>query len=684
MATNPVIRRIPRDKLLSVFKTPELVKLFEDLLYGVGSTLPANIQIVESVADAATQQINLLIGPTGSEYIPHDGITVQSALDSVRPLQSYAELRAYAGRATTVRITSRGIAGFFYLDAADTTSADDGGLTIVDASGRRWKRLHDGSISPLWFGTLGDGVVNDATAIDNWLTWLCANGGTGFVPPGTYSMGAGVSAALSASVNIIVSAEANFVAAAGFPAGSRMFLITTGTGSDHVFQWEGGQFDATNQPNSGAGESNDIFSFNAENCARCKIVLDRTTAGANWLTSGSDSHLFIGGARNIHAEIGHCLGATDAGIYISSDITGALGNSLYATGNFEKCSVGIIVKRLFETWTIEANTVDCLNGVGGSSADNNLGAIVGAGSGCRIAVNAIRTERACSLIAAQGGSVEVVSVDMGVAITGYTSTTAKALYLSGSSRITGVVTAKGVNAGCVKGSNFRAVDCDRRTLDTTNYDATDNLMVINCDDVGKAFAEDANSARNFFIVKENNVTDASVLAGTNSSMHRANPSSSGFEMDEASISLAGIRGAEALRVVKTANQVNFLNVAGAVTGAGSGVLVTATGSDADVALTLATKGTGVVLVGGAAGAEALRVTKVASGVNAVQVFGSVTGSPVQVVARGSDAAIDLTLAPKGTGNVRIGTHTANADAPITGYITIKDQAGNLRKLAVIA
>lgn len=520
--------------------------------------------------------------------------------------------------------------------------------------------------------------------IDAWLTHLCANGGVGVVPAGTYTLAAGVTAALNASCSVVVSSGAKFVAGVGFPTGQRMFLISTGTGSNHTFRWEGGQFDATNQPNSGASESNDIFSFNAENCAHCKIILDRTTAGADWLTSGSDSHLFIGGARNVHAEIGHCLGAVDAGIYISSSVTGSIGNSLYAKGNFEKCNVGIIVKRLFETWTIDANVTDCVTGVGGGSADNGSGVTIAPGDGCQIRVNALRTERPCSLQAVAGGRVDVQAIQLGVSVGAYTSTSAKGLYLSGASKVTGVVNVAGVNASCTKGTGFRAVDCDRRTLDATNYDATDNLLIINCDDVGKAFAEDANSARNFFIVKENNVTAGSTLTGTNSSMHRANPSSSGFEMDEPVLSLAGLRGAEALRVLKTAGQVNFVQITGATAGAGSGVQVQAQGTDTNIPITLATKGTGSVLIGGAAGAESLRATKVASQVNAVDVTGSIAGAPVEVKSRGSDTNVDLQLTPKGSGAVRFGTHSALAAETVTGYITVKDAAGNTRKLAVVS
>jgi hypothetical protein len=54
--------------------------------------------------------------------------------------------------------------GFFEVDASDTTSADNGGTILVDASGRRWKRQYDGSVNLLWFAT-GDGTTDDSTAL---------------------------------------------------------------------------------------------------------------------------------------------------------------------------------------------------------------------------------------------------------------------------------------------------------------------------------------------------------------------------------------------------------------------------------------------------------------------------------------------------------------------------------------
>lgn len=49
-----------------------------------------------------------------------------------------------------------------------------------------------------------------------------------------------------------------------------------------------------------------------------------------------------------------------------------------------------------------------------------------------------------------------------------------------------------------------------------------------------------------------------------------------------------------------------------------------------------------------------------------------------------DANIDILFTPKGTGNVKFGTHSAIAAETITGYITIKDAGGTSRKLAVVS
>jgi len=73
----------------------------------------------------------------------------------------------------------------------------------------------------------------------------------------------------------------------------------------------------------------------------------------------------------------------------------------------------------------------------------------------------------------------------------------------------------------------------------------------------------------------------------------------------------------------------------------------------------------------------------AANVNYLQISGAAAGADPSITAMGTDAAIDIPIIPKGAGYVQFGTLTANADAPATGYITIKDAGGTLRKLMVM-
>lgn len=88
--------------------------------------------------------------------ISYDGGTAQDVLDTSKTMQNYTALRAYTGRATNIRITTPGIYGLFTRDDADTTTADNGGTVIVDAAGRRWKRVDLSIITPDIFGAKND------------------------------------------------------------------------------------------------------------------------------------------------------------------------------------------------------------------------------------------------------------------------------------------------------------------------------------------------------------------------------------------------------------------------------------------------------------------------------------------------------------------------------------------------
>ena len=81
-------------------------------------------------------------------------------------VQGYTALRAYAGAAVIVDVTSAGIAGRFAYDPSDTATADNGGTIIVGADGRRWKRLGAGaSLRASWFELDNTGITDNVTKL---------------------------------------------------------------------------------------------------------------------------------------------------------------------------------------------------------------------------------------------------------------------------------------------------------------------------------------------------------------------------------------------------------------------------------------------------------------------------------------------------------------------------------------
>lgn len=94
--------------------------------------------------------------------------------------------------------TNDGGEGLFIYDPTDTTTSDDGGMVIVDASGHRWKRNRGSEVSVKWFGATGNGSTDDTTSFQNWINYLRSNQaylglgnkttGDGYIPAGTYKI----------------------------------------------------------------------------------------------------------------------------------------------------------------------------------------------------------------------------------------------------------------------------------------------------------------------------------------------------------------------------------------------------------------------------------------------------------------------------------------------------------------
>jgi hypothetical protein len=85
-------------------------------------------------------------------------------IGSVRYVDSYAALRLLPKTGTPkATVFAPGIAGDFYLDTADTTSAEIIGILIVAADGGRWKRADQSMPNLEWFEIVG-GTTSDQTA----------------------------------------------------------------------------------------------------------------------------------------------------------------------------------------------------------------------------------------------------------------------------------------------------------------------------------------------------------------------------------------------------------------------------------------------------------------------------------------------------------------------------------------
>jgi hypothetical protein len=132
-------------------------------------------------------------------------------------------------------------------------------------------------------------------------------------------------------------------------------------------------------------------------------------------------------------------------------------------------------------------------------------------------------------------------------------------------------------------------------------------------------------------------------------------------------------------VTNTASAVNYVNITGAATGVTP--TISGQGSDSNVGVTLASKGVASVILMTNSQRQ-FDVYGPTSAVNYIRAAGATAGNAVSFTASGTDTNIDLTLTPKGTGNVRFGTYTGTVTA-VSGYIEIKDSGGTTRKLAVL-
>lgn len=133
--------------------------------------------------------------PLAEESSPSNGAALIARGDQI--VSSITELRALlktsASKFAFVNgyyAAGDGGGGQYWLDVADTTSADNGGTIIVATDGGRWKLSRTSSVSVKQFGAKGDNIADDSVSIQAAITATRDElGGEIYFPTGTYKYG---------------------------------------------------------------------------------------------------------------------------------------------------------------------------------------------------------------------------------------------------------------------------------------------------------------------------------------------------------------------------------------------------------------------------------------------------------------------------------------------------------------
>lgn len=173
----------------------------EATIFGLG----AYRQILKDASDVTIWDTTIpdmlaAVNDALAAFIASAGTTV----NSIAELKALNHNNVKNALVTGYRAKGDGGNGYFYYDATDTTSADNGGTIIVATDNARWKRLYAGDLNVLWFGADRIGSLDSATAFQAAANVGLANalGLTVYVPAGNYLLTSGVFMDRSANVNL--------------------------------------------------------------------------------------------------------------------------------------------------------------------------------------------------------------------------------------------------------------------------------------------------------------------------------------------------------------------------------------------------------------------------------------------------------------------------------------------------
>jgi hypothetical protein len=511
------------------------------------------------------------------------------------------------------------------------------------------------------FGATGDGVTDDRVALQNAVDFAVAQQRTLYIPDGRYYVnsiasppvwGAGVYVVTDESFNVVCEPNAVLVAgptlesqAIAFQGNGAVVRVNRATAvTGGKVSWSSGKFDLSALTGLVTGIDGLSVGPKYQEVLIDNVVFDhgvQTASGDDIGIGGGDSSIFCKEPEFVSITNCQFLGAPDLGIYLSGEdeaLTRIGQHAVISNNYFYRCTSGVSAKRAFQKTIVSNNHFfECAGGIflGIASTTTDTGKRI------IVANNVINKT--------QGNPLRITNSDYAI-VTGNEILDFRRWVSDGT-------TQTNVASGNIGGAVLFE-DCSYFTV-TGNVLGFSDWAFVN--DANRAtvgvsvrdFAETA-AGSHFGVVVGNTMLDcySAFFVSDASSNNTLSPNN-----------VSGMAFASNLGSDLTNRDMGFID-------------------ELDTGFRYAASGELAVMT---KGVEAFRAQFIASGVNNIAVQPGPTGSPAVLRSRGDDENVDIHLLPKGTtGVVRFGTHLAVTTETVTGYITVKDTDGNVRKLAVVS
>jgi parallel beta-helix repeat protein len=356
------------------------------------------------------------------------------------------------------------------IGEANFTQAGSGAVA------RTWQSKMREVISLADFNADNTGASQANTAISNWLTACMTYGMPGFVPPGTYLIGATLSTTCTADIAVYLAQAAIFKGATGFATPVFNF---EGNGSRTKLIWSGGKIDNSLRTFTGSTQSGTALDIDflddvlVENCW--------FYAGANYDAGFGDSGITLEECNNFTIRRNKFQGQPDLGLYITGSASPSTAGSRegrVVENYFLANDVGVSVKRGGRTVVI-ANNNFYQNDVDfaefETTAPDGPGRdIIFIGNTCRL------TGERCVELRLSSGSIVANNrfIDWGYELDGTTlSSVRDAIRLLGAQNA--VITGNSFEMYALANSSHRGLRLSQHTFNSITTDPKNNLITGN-------------------------------------------------------------------------------------------------------------------------------------------------------------------------------------------------------------